>query len=381
MEEGQSASKNASYRWPRYEAADCGFRHYWYPVFEARRLGHKPVAVKVLGEKLVLVRDGEKVHALHDRCPHRGVPLSAGRREFPGTLTCVYHGWTYDVSTGDLVAALTDGPDSPICGKAAVRVKKYPAEERAGLIWVYVGDEPHPPVEEDIPEELLHPGAVVESMIDTRKGDWRYAMENAVDEAHARYLHRRTPFAFFRKFPAFQRDVRTEPSEDRKWLLRLSKPVFGAHDYPGVGTWPRDGFWRRAGGQVIVGKARLPAIFFVGHKGWHDYQIFVPVDREHHLMISVAVQRSSGLSAWLFRLRVRTYIKLLHRIMLNRWEDGFIVEAMDCPPERLFRPDVAIVAWRRWSDTEARHSPAEKAAEVVATQSGPQQRAMLEVGH
>ena len=25
-----------------------------------------------------------------------------------------------------------------------------------------------------------------------------------------------------------------------------------------------------------------------------------------------------------------TYIRLFHRIMLNRWEDGFIVEAMDC---------------------------------------------------
>ena len=25
-------------RWPRYEAAATGFRHYWYPVLEARKL-------------------------------------------------------------------------------------------------------------------------------------------------------------------------------------------------------------------------------------------------------------------------------------------------------------------------------------------------------
>jgi len=30
------------------------------------------------------------------------------------------------------------------------------------------------------------------------------------------------------------------PSEDGKWLRRLSKPVFGPHEYPGVGVWPRD---------------------------------------------------------------------------------------------------------------------------------------------
>ena len=32
------------------------------------------------------------MHALHDRCPHRGVPLSLGKEEFPGTVTCAYHG-------------------------------------------------------------------------------------------------------------------------------------------------------------------------------------------------------------------------------------------------------------------------------------------------
>ena len=73
--------------------------------------------------------------------------------------------------------------------------------------------------EEDIPEEFLAPDATVIPMIELRKGDWRYAMENAVDEAHARYLHRRTPFAFFRLFPAYQTDVRMVPTEDGKTRL------------------------------------------------------------------------------------------------------------------------------------------------------------------
>jgi phenylpropionate dioxygenase-like ring-hydroxylating dioxygenase large terminal subunit len=359
MDEREPATKSSPYRsWPRYEAANAGFPHYWYPVLESRLLKKgRPKAIRVLGENIVLMRDGDEVRALQDRCPHRGVPLSAGRQEFPGTISCIYHGWTYKLATGELAAALTDGPDSPICGKAGVRVKTYPVEERAGIIWLYVGDEPRPPVEEDIPEEFLEPSAVVIPMIELRKGDWRYAMENAVDEAHTRYLHRRTPFAFFRLFPAYQTDVHMVPTEDGKWLHRRSKPVFGPHTYPGVGVWPRDGFWRKAGGQVIVGMCRLPGVFYVGHKNWHDYQFFTPVDEDHHLMVQIAVRKTSGLGVLWWKLRVWTYLRLFHRIMLNRWEDGFIVEQMDCPPERLFRPDIAIVAWRRWCDQQARTAP------------------------
>jgi len=42
-----------------------------------------------------------------------------------------------------------------------------------------------------------------------------------------------------------------------------------------------------------------------------------------------------------------------------------MVENMNCPPERLFRPDGAIVAWRRWCQEKARRSPAESATSIV----------------
>lgn len=364
MIEAQAATAESSAtRWPRYEAADSGLRNYWYPAMLSRDLKRKPKSVQILDEKIVLIREAGQVRALNDRCPHRGVPLSAGRREFPGTLSCVYHGWTYDTATGQLVAALTDGPDSPICGKATVKVKTYPVEERAGIIWIYVGDEPHPPIEDDIPEELLLPNAVVVPTVEIRKGNWRYAMENAVDEAHTRYLHRKSPFIFFRTVPGSQSDCRMVTSDDGKWLRRTSKPLFGPQSYPNVGTWPWSGFWRRAGGRhTIVGMARLPGIFYVGYRTWHDYQYFTPAGPAHHLMWQIAVRRTSGLDALWWKLRVKTYIHLLHRIMLNRWEDGFIIEAMDCPPERLFRPDVFIVAWRRHCETQARTSQNSKTA-------------------
>lgn len=365
MEERESASKDRR-RWPRYEAATLGFRHYWYPVLEARMLHSKPRAVTLCGEQIVLARSGGKVFALKDRCPHRGVPLSAGHCAFPDTVTCRYHGWTFDLATGELVAALTDGPDSPICGSAEVRVKSYPAEQRAGIVWVYIGDAPAPPVEVDIPEELLRPDAVVQPMMDIRKGDWRYAMENAVDESHAKYLHRHTPYYFFRRFPGYQTDIRMVPSEDGDWLGRFSKPVFETKEYPRIGKWPPQNFWRSGGrpkkagagaGVVIVGGARLPGIFSVGHEDWQDYQMFTPVDADHHITWQVSMRRTSGFGKWLWKLRYWTYIRWIHHIVLNRWEDGFIVANMSSPPEQLFRPDISVVAWRRWCEQRARRAP------------------------
>ena len=61
-----------------------------------------------------------------------------------------------DVRPGDrrAVRGLTDGPESPICGK--VTQPTYDVEERLGMVWVYVGDGevPHP-IDEQLPEELV----------------------------------------------------------------------------------------------------------------------------------------------------------------------------------------------------------------------------------
>src|SRR5215218_7097524 len=122
-EEQQSASREGlASAWPYYGAAARGFRNYWYPVMFSRQLGKKPTGIMLCGEKIVLARHAGKAYALHNRCPHRGVPLSEGAQQFPGLLTCAYHGWTYDLQSGQLEAVLTDGPDSPICGKGSVRV-------------------------------------------------------------------------------------------------------------------------------------------------------------------------------------------------------------------------------------------------------------------
>jgi nitrite reductase/ring-hydroxylating ferredoxin subunit len=230
--------------WGNYNDAVLGFRNYWYPTIWASEVGDKPVAVTICGERITLIRDGDTVRGLHDRCPHRGVPLSLGRRQFPGTVSCPYHGWTFDLETGDLAAVLTDGPDSPICGR--VKVATYPVEERFGLLFVYIGDVPEgeqpPPVERDIPDELNHNSFVVGGRNDIRVGNWRFAAENGFDEGHAKYLHNTALWRLFKVMPAWNK---TRIVEKDGWLVRVQDEIHWEAEFPGVGTFTNKRWWKR----------------------------------------------------------------------------------------------------------------------------------------
>src|SRR5688572_19349660 len=83
---------------PTYEDAVMGLPNYWYPVMFSVQLGKRPKPMKLLGQDLVFVRHNKKVYALANRCPHRGIPLHNGKFEFEGTISCIYHGWTFDLA-------------------------------------------------------------------------------------------------------------------------------------------------------------------------------------------------------------------------------------------------------------------------------------------
>jgi len=350
--------------WPRYEAAALGFRNYWYPVMWSRRLGATPVPVTLLGEKIVLVRDRGKVYALQDRCAHRGIPLSCkasptGRRTFskqifPGTITCGFHGWTYDLASGVVVAALTDGPDSPIRGKA--RARTYPVEERLGLVWLFIGDadppQPKadapvaPPVEADIPEELMREQNVWGGRITDRAGNWRLAAEGGLDEGHARSLHRNTPFMFFRQFPCWTK-THVIHSEDGKWVSHVRDEVHFEGDFPGLGKWPAQKWWAKKRSGLSGGVSiRLPGLLRVKMHGFVHYEWYVPIDADHHRYIQIAVKFTGGLDALWFELRYWAYIRWLFHGWFNN-QDAVMLRLMDAPPERLYRPDLSIIAWRK----------------------------------
>ena len=56
-----------------------GLKDLWYPICPSSFIKEKPVSLRRLGRKLALWRDpAGALHALEDRCPHRGAPLSQG---------------------------------------------------------------------------------------------------------------------------------------------------------------------------------------------------------------------------------------------------------------------------------------------------------------
>jgi nitrite reductase/ring-hydroxylating ferredoxin subunit len=80
----------------------------------ARRSALGPLSqVMVDGRAVCLVRAGDAVTALDDRCPHAEFALSAGELLADGSVECAWHGARFDRASG----AQLDGPP---CGPVRV---------------------------------------------------------------------------------------------------------------------------------------------------------------------------------------------------------------------------------------------------------------------
>jgi nitrite reductase/ring-hydroxylating ferredoxin subunit len=80
----------------------------WTPVLEADQLHDGAFTAATAGTTpVLLLRRGEKVHALDDRCSHRGCPLHEGTLA-GDTITCRCHG-----STFRLDGSIVSGPATP----------------------------------------------------------------------------------------------------------------------------------------------------------------------------------------------------------------------------------------------------------------------------
>ncbi|GAA0235933.1 non-heme iron oxygenase ferredoxin subunit [Saccharothrix sp. NPDC042600] len=88
----------------------------------------KPVGFEVGAEytPVVLVRDGDTVHALHDLCSHAAIALSEGEVTRKG-VECFLHGSCFDLRTGQ--------PSSP---PATDPVDVFAVDIRDGDVYVDV---------------------------------------------------------------------------------------------------------------------------------------------------------------------------------------------------------------------------------------------------
>ena len=79
-------------------------------------------------------QDGTPV-AMHDRCPHRFVPLHMGKRQ-GDDVVCAYHGLRFDC-TGQC----NHNPHGNGHIPQAAKVRAFPLVERYGFLWIWMGDE------------------------------------------------------------------------------------------------------------------------------------------------------------------------------------------------------------------------------------------------
>ena len=366
-----------------YERTNMGFRNYWYPVLVSNEVKEKPRLLKLLGDDVTFIRRNGKAYAIADHCPHRGTSLSLGKYAFKGsnTLSCVYHGWTFDVTNGACVAALTDGPDSPVVGKVKIRI--YPVEERHGIIWIWMGKDAPVPVEEDIPIGMQR-ASVVKVYRRYPYGNWRWHVEN-VGMGHAPMLHRDSIHMWFSHLPGFAgpfaSEVDTE-GEDGEWVLDRVYGVGMFGDYPGLGKWPHKWPWQRIGktgggskktqgrekpllGVETKVSVKLPGTTRVPHfpiAGSMYYEWYVQTDEDHYIYFQTSCGFPTNVFSRLwFLARFYTWGRYTGMNRFNSQDLSMVRDSHNLDkatggnvPSRLYRPDAFQFAWREYAAQYAR---------------------------
>jgi nitrite reductase/ring-hydroxylating ferredoxin subunit len=73
----------------------------WRPLDVSDIPERQPTRASAGDVGLVLVREGERIHALHETCAHAGGPLAEGTL-VDGMIECPWHGSRFDLATGEV---------------------------------------------------------------------------------------------------------------------------------------------------------------------------------------------------------------------------------------------------------------------------------------
>lgn len=348
-----------------YLDAEIGFRNHWYPAaFSYELEGDTPLPVTMLGERVLLRRIDGKVYAIEDRCLHRRVILSAQLECYtPDTVTCWYHGFTYSFRDGRLVQVLTD-PSCPLIGKAGVH--SYPVTEVQGVVFVFIGDIDPPALNDDIAPGFSDADMAVAGMRRPITGNWRLATENGFDTTHI-YVHRHSgvvtqteavlPLGFVPK-DRHSMEIIEGPSGPKGVVDKLYlsyDPVFeapigetvvraelkpnGSMVAPEVSCW-------------VPGALKLENFPF---QGYFIFEWYVPVDTRTHTYFQVLGKRvANEEERRAHQQQAHSYWKdVLWRgfndqdLFAREWLEEAYTEGEAWTRERLYKPDMCLVEWRK----------------------------------
>jgi len=195
MPEGDAATSPKSDKAPAQKFGQGFVTDCWYFAALARDVTTKLKRYELLGEPVLLGRDrAGKVFAMRDICPHRAAPLSAGKlvREPDGSerVECPYHGWRFRTDGVCMtVPSLVDDQDMDV---GRIRVRRYPAAESQGMVFIWVSSDPRFTGEPSEPPPTF-PGVVggrpklVDRMVFDSHID--HAVVGLMDPAHGPYVH------------------------------------------------------------------------------------------------------------------------------------------------------------------------------------------------
>lgn len=195
----------------------------WYPIVPVEFLDYeKPHAFKLLGMDIVIWNDGElsdspafqsrkdrtknakklngNWRVFVDQCPHRKVPLSEGRVEDDGSLTCSYHAWRFNGDGETIhVPQISENELEIIKANPKSNCNSFPVQIIDGVLWTWPDSSDDAKIESaltPIPRNDYNGKEVDEDRV--WKGAWNFRelpyghdffIENVVDPAHVPVSH------------------------------------------------------------------------------------------------------------------------------------------------------------------------------------------------
>lgn len=158
------------------------------------------VQVRVGRRPVLVTRDGDgQIHALLNRCTHRGTTIEVAEHGCAKRFTCPYHGWTF-ANDGRLVAIAHPGNYVEI-DRSSLSLGRLTVAEHRGFVFGTLAENGDPLAEWLGPaagylDELIdrHPGGhlrLAPSALTLEfRGNWKLSWDNAADGLHATYAHR-----------------------------------------------------------------------------------------------------------------------------------------------------------------------------------------------
>jgi vanillate O-demethylase monooxygenase subunit len=207
----------------------------WFAVALSSELTDAPREVWVLDTPWVLLRDGDRVVAFVDQCPHRAYPLSASTICGDRTLQCGYHGWRFDMD-GACVAIPALDAGAPIPSRANLQPAAGVCES-GGIVWLAPND---PTGEVPDMSAFLDGFEVGEVPPERTDVDPGMMLDNFLDVAHFPYVHAGT-FATDTSDAVEQYEIERVGTG----FTAVTEHEFNNHEDPGVASGLRPLVQRR----------------------------------------------------------------------------------------------------------------------------------------